>query len=428
LLDSRDGLSANDVLQVWCDEDGTVWFGTANGLNRYRPGRTPPTVRIRDIRSHRAYSDLKQVPDLILGAPVSIDYTSIDFRTHRDKRRYRCQLVWLGEEPSSHAGVRDADWRTATGRSTFDWVPERAGWFRFAVQAVDRDLNYSEPAELLLHVVAPWYANAWITAPLLASVVALAFGTVFSTWRYWVKRRESQLARVRMQAQEAFSHEVITRQEEERKRIAAELHDSLGQSLLVVKSRALMGLQTPGDASALATQLTEISDTASQAIAETRQIAFNLRPHQLDSLGLHKGIAAMAAKVCRAADLRLTTDIDNVSGLVPPESQIHLFRIAQEALNNVVKHARATAVRLELKKGDSFLILRIEDDGRGMPTDASDTLTIRSNPGHGTNNLTERVRFLKGRLDITAGALDGTVVTVKVPRMSDVPPRSDEKQ
>jgi len=246
---------------------------------------------------------------------------------------------------------------------------------------------------------------------------------VFSTWRYWVKRRESQLARVRMQAQEAFSHEVLTRQEEERKRIAAELHDSLGQSLLVMKSRALMALQKPDNPSALVAQLTEISDTASHAIAETRQIAFNLRPHQLDSLGLHKGLAAMANQVCHAAALQLTTDIDNVSGLVTPESQIHLFRIAQEALNNVVKHAQASAVRLELKiTGDSSLILRIEDNGLGMETGSSEAVTVRTNPGHGTNNLTERVRFLRGRLDITASSSGGTAVTVTVPQANPGPP------
>lgn len=426
LLDTRDGLSANDVRDIWCDDDGTVWFGTANGLNRYQPRRTPPVAAIRGVRSARTYSDLSQLPEFTTGSALAIDFTSIDFRTHPDKRRYRCAIDWVGEEKDvAKAETGAHTWQVFRSGSTFDWAPGKPGWYRFAVQAIDRDLNYSNPVVLLLHVVTPWYANPWITAPMLTAIGLLAIVAVFSTWRYWIKMRESQLARIRMQAQETFSHEVVNRQEEERKRIAAELHDSLGQSLLVMKSRALVALQKPDNPSDLVAQLTEISDTASQAIAETRQIAFNLRPHQLDSLGLHKGIVAMANQVCRAASLELKTDIDNVTGLVAPESQIHLFRIAQEALNNVVKHAGASAVHIELKATSEFLILRIEDNGRGMHTGAAARSAARKDQGHGTNNLTERARYLGGRLDITTGAGGGTAVTVTVPRHhEESPPES----
>jgi signal transduction histidine kinase len=280
------------------------------------------------------------------------------------------------------------------------------------VQSIDRDLNYSAPAYLWLRVVTPWYANQWILLPVCALVAILGAGTIVSTWRYVVKHRESQLAQVRVQAQEAFSRDILDQQEEERKRIAAELHDSLGQTLLVLKNRALLGLRSLANPSRLESQLTEISDNASQAITETRQIAFNLRPHQLDSLGLDRGIQAMANKMCQAADLKLVADLDDVSGLLTPAQQTHIFRIVQESLNNVVKHAKATRVMVTLKRRENELHLRIEDNGVGISNGRKDP---RSLGGSGRANIAKRVDYLNGVLRTESDPDRGTTIDITIP-------------
>ena len=117
---------------------------------------------------------------------------------------------------------------------------------------------------------------------------------------------------------------MIQSQEAERKRIAAELHDGLGQNLLVIKNRALFGLLQPDDAPRAAEQLTDISTTVSQAIDEVRQIAANLHPYQLDRLGLTKALTAVVRKVGAAAQLDIACAVDDVDGLLAPAAETNL--------------------------------------------------------------------------------------------------------
>src|SRR6185295_12932278 len=134
-------------------------------------------------------------------------------------------------------------------------------------------------------------------------------------------------------AQHEFSRGLIVSQEAERKRIAAELHDSLGQNLLVIKSRARMAKQAgTGNSS----DLDEISKLAAQSIEEVREISQNLRPYQLDRLGLTQALHGLVRKVGESSDLHCTADITPLDRVFSPEGETNLFRIVQEALNNVL--------------------------------------------------------------------------------------------
>jgi len=225
---------------------------------------------------------------------------------------------------------------------------------------------------------------------------------------------ELRVLRVKRQRamQEVFSRRLIESQENERKRIAAELHDSLGQSLLVVKNYAAMALKEPKIPEKTHKQLQEISDGASASIEEVRSIARALRPYQLDRFGLTKTLEDAAELAAQAAHLEVTATVENIDGLVSPAAEISIYRIVQEWLNNVVKHSRASRAGLHVRKQAGIIRLILEDNGVGFDYDA---VMKRAVTGFGLTNLNERIRLLDGSLKIDTGPGQGTRLTVALP-------------
>lgn len=223
--------------------------------------------------------------------------------------------------------------------------------------------------------------------------------------------------RARRRAAEASAYELAGRlvgvQECERREIAGKLHDGLGQDLLVIASQAQLSLGQPENPPATVERLKQIASTARQAIQQARQMAHNLRPGLLEELGLTKAIRATADKAGQAAGLSMEVTLAEVDGLLPPEFEVNLFRIVQECLNNVLKHAQASLVRITLTREGVNLRLVMEDDGRGFDPSrpASPALDQR---GVGLREITERAKMMRGRVMIQSRPGQGTRVTVEV--------------
>jgi len=230
----------------------------------------------------------------------------------------------------------------------------------------------------------------------------------------------SQLERAHA-AQAAFSRQLIESQEGERKRIAAELHDSLGQNLLVIKNWALLALNKSNGDQGLTEQLNEISTTASQSIEEVREISHNLRPYQLDDIGLARVLKAMINRIAQASGIEFTQDIDGgIDDLLSPELQISLYRIVQEALNNIVKHSKATAAKISLKKGEGNLTLSIEDNGQGFSREAN-AIAKSGRRGFGLTGMAERARMLGGTVTMQSEPGLGTKIFVLIELQGNKP-------
>jgi signal transduction histidine kinase len=187
---------------------------------------------------------------------------------------------------------------------------------------------------------------------------------IFSLYRWRVARLEQS-----RRAQEEFSRRLIASQEQERQRIAAELHDSLGQNLLIIKNRALLGLTAGAAQTAPVEQLHEIS-SSTQAIEEVREIARNLRPYKLDRLGLTKALESIIAQAADSSEINFSARVDSVDGLFSKEAEINLFRIVQESVNNVLKHSQATNVQLLVEREERNVHFEIKDDGAGFDFEA----------------------------------------------------------
>jgi len=154
-LDTRDGLADNRVISIEPDTDGCLWFATSEGLTRYRRSTTPPRVHIVSVTTDQTRSDLSAIPAFTPSTRVTIEYNSIDFKTLPDKRQYRCRISVLndGIHPFKTIEEIDSHWRKPTKATSFDCTFDKPGSYTFEVQAIDRDVNYSEPATIELRVI-----------------------------------------------------------------------------------------------------------------------------------------------------------------------------------------------------------------------------------------------------------------------------------
>ena len=225
---------------------------------------------------------------------------------------------------------------------------------------------------------------------------------------------ERKQAEVReRQAKDDFTRKLIASQEAERSRLAGELHDSLGQNLILIKNRAQLGLDLASAAPELRDQFQNLLDMATGAIAEVRQISRHLRPYQLDQLGLGRALEAMIDSMAESSRLPITRQLDPVDDLFTPEAATHLYRVAQESISNLLKHAQARRAQVGLERDVHDVRLWIQDDGQGFTT-PSGTAGLPGR-GLGLSSMAERVRILGGTLRIESAPGKGTRVEVVIP-------------
>ena len=206
-------------------------------------------------------------------------------------------------------------------------------------------------------------------------------------------------------AREGLARRLLSAHEDERARLARELHDDMGQNLLAIKLHLQKINLTLEDA-----PLAPVVDEISASIHDLRRILAGLMPASLQSTGLGPTLKGYARSLAERCDLPITATIDDFPR-PPPEVELHLFRIAQEALHNAVNHSGARRLQLSLRPTGSELILRIEDNGRGIDPRA----VSGERSGMGLSTMEERARMMQGTFDIQGRPGQGTTVAVAVP-------------
>jgi two-component system sensor histidine kinase UhpB len=195
-------------------------------------------------------------------------------------------------------------------------------------------------------------------------------------------------------------------QEAERRRIARELHDEVGQTLtgVMLQIEGLAG-NLPDE---LRDQLEELRETARHGTEEVRRIARRLRPDALEELGLHSALAALATAFERQTRVPVLRRLEQPATLTP-EEELVLYRVAQEGLTNVARHADASRARLELREAADAIVLTVGDDGRGLPEGAETSSS-------GIRGMRERAMLVGARLTIESRPNSGTVIQLSIPR------------
>jgi two-component system sensor histidine kinase UhpB len=197
----------------------------------------------------------------------------------------------------------------------------------------------------------------------------------------------------------------LAAQESERLRIARGLHDEVGQTMTGV----LLQLKRIADEAPprLRPELVEAQEAIRTGLDEVRRIARELRPEALEHLGLVSALTALATTFSKRTGLKVTRRFENRLPRLEPEAELALYRVAQESLTNVARHAEASRVELELTHGSGSVILRILDDGRGMNGGGP--------PGGGLRGMRERALMVGAALAIKPGPEGGVEVRMEVP-------------
>jgi len=202
----------------------------------------------------------------------------------------------------------------------------------------------------------------------------------------------------------ASSAQALAAQEAERTRVAQELHDEVGQSLTVV----LLGLKRTAARApdGLREELLATQEQVRTTLEEVRTVAGRLRPGVLEDLGLGRALSALVTDFSRHSSAPVQNRVDPNLPAMPDQVELVLYRVAQEALTNVARHAAATNVRLHLGRHPAGVVLRVDDDGRGV-----EGLT----PGAGVTGMRERALLIGAELTVGARPDGGTQVRLVVP-------------
>ncbi len=205
-------------------------------------------------------------------------------------------------------------------------------------------------------------------------------------------------------------------QEREKATLARNLHDELGGVLTAAKMD-LEWLQSRSDRTSpdMKKKLREIGLFLESAMDLKRRVIEDLRPSLLDHFGLVSAIGAYYDDTCRRAGLKYQPRLDDAIGEVPSEVAIGIFRVAQEALTNVVRHANATTVYLELTSDQHNYLLSVRDDGVGLDN-------VRDVGSHGLAGMRHRVMALHGQVSIDGTSGRGTTIRANFPRALDATP------
>ena len=378
--------------------DGRLWYVNPNGLNVVDPRRVgvnalPPPVHIERIIADRTPLDVGPAGSRVdlpaLTRDLQIDYTALSLAAP-EKVRFRYML-------EGH----DRAWQDAGNRrqAFYTNLPPRE--YRFRVIASNDSGVWNEAGAAVIVSVAPaYYQTPWFAALSIVALIAVVWGAHRLRLRM-VEKHQGEIS--------ALNERLMKAQEQERIRIAGELHDGVMQEMLA----ATMMLGTakrriPVDSDATAT-IDKVQQKLVQAGTDLRQLSHELHPPLLQEAGLPNAVQAYCEQFTTASGIPVACDAaDDVRDL-SRGTALALFRIVQEALGNAAKHASATRISVRLWRSDGMVSLTVSDDGAGF--DASRL----AGSGLGLVMMRERASQLNGTFEFESAPGRGTTVRVAVP-------------
>ena len=292
---------------------------------------------------------------------------------------------------------------TIEGAASADGAP--LGWLRLA-DGFDRD----HPQERVVHTTRPDGSALWVRCSAVGvsgrAVQRTQFVTLIDVTEQILAQRAARISGQKLQR---LTHSLIASQEAERKRIAGDLHDGIGQGLTAVKLtlQNLVAEARPDPDGPAADVLGACIHKTQEMMDEVRRIAMALRPTIIDTGGVLLALDRLCRELAEVArGLEVHRAIGVTEGDIPDAIKIHVFRVAQEALNNVLKHAQASNVWMHLELRNGALWLAIRDDGVGFDPAEVDTRPA----GLGLSGMKQRVRLHDGDLRIRSRSGAGTTL------------------
>jgi signal transduction histidine kinase/ligand-binding sensor domain-containing protein len=405
-LTKADGLQENEYNQgaYFRGRNGLLYFGGINGFNAFDPDKIESNNYVPPV--YLTSFKLFDKPLQLTGALSTIKQIDLTFEQNFFSFEF-VALNYTSPEENEYAYYLDGfdkDWHRVSAQNRYaSYTNLDPGTYTLRVKGSNNNGIWNDLGTSVLIIVKPPYWMTWWFRILMSSfLLYLIF--------FFYKRRVKYLEREKNLQQE-ISHKLITKQEEERSRIAQELHDSLGQNLLFIKNRALLSLQNELDSTKSISTLKEISETASGILKSVKQISYNLRPPELDRLGLTETLRSILIKLRESTSLKVSGEIDQIDGLIPRELEINLVRVLQEAIKNIISHSEATECRVIVQILNKILSVEIIDNGCGF----DNMNRLNYSVGLGLSGIAERIKLLQGTFNISSSPGNGTRIVLHIP-------------
>lgn len=399
-----DGLAANESQVAYRDRHGALWFGTWNGISRLVPEperpASPPPVMIDNLQIagvRHPVSDLgeTEIGNLRLSHTqnqVQVDFLGLGFGAG-ELLRYQYKLEGAG-------GV--VDWSAPNDARSVTFANLSPGSYRFLVRAVNTDGIVSDtPASVEFQIMRPVWLRPWF---LLVGVLLIG-GLIFAVAR-------SRLTR-------------LVELERVRTRIATDLHDDIGSSLSQIAILSeVVSQRVPPDNAPVIEPLSLIAGTSREMVDSMSDIVWAINPQRDHLSDLTQRMRRFASDILSARDINFRFRAPDAEKDIRLSADLRreVYLIFKECVNNLVKHSQCTEAELELRIVNSWIVLRISDDGRGFDTGTAssgnnngDGHGAVSLGGHGLTSMRRRAVALGGTFEVKSERGRGTISTLKVP-------------
>lgn len=378
------------------DSLGNIYFPTVQGVavvstRQIKTNNIPPPVYIENLRNVEGEIANTKVITIPYNNPfLEIEYTAVSFSAPK-KVNYKYRMIGL-----------DNSWLDVGNRSVAMYSIIPPGKYTFQVIASNNDGVWNTTgASINIEVIAPFWQKNWFIA--LVSFLFFATVGLGVYYRILFLKKENE-------KQRRFSQQLIESQEQERRRIASDLHDGLGQQILVIKNRVELAQNNIENAKNLNQELNKIRESAITSIQEVRTISHGLRPVHLERFGLTEAIRNLCQQLDETSNIGWSYHIDDIDGVIPKDKEINFYRVLQEATKNILNHSSAKTASIAIKRFESEIRAVVSDDGKGFNVKVD-----RGTDGLGYLGMKERIKTLGGTLDIQSKIGEGVVIKIILP-------------
>ena len=379
--------------------DGRLWFLGRNGVNILDPRRLnfntlPPPVHVEQLVADHHPFDVRPGDSRVelpaLTRDLQIDYTALSL-VAPEKVRFRYLLEGY-----------DSEWQDAGNRRQAFYTNLAPRQYRFRVIASNNSGVWNETGAVLYFSVArAYYQTTWFAALVATTLIALV----------WAGHR-LRLSMVEKHGNEisALNERMMKAQEQERIRIAGELHDGVMQEMLAVTMMLGMAKRRGGDDADANATIDKAQQKLIRVGTELRQLSHDLHPPVLQEAGLPRAVQSYCEQFSGASGIRVSCDVDEGASDLSRGAALALFRILQEALGNAAKHAHATRITVSLNRTGDVVSLAVSDDGAGFEPGR-----LGSSRGLGLIMMRERATQLNGKFELESTPGRGTTIRVAIP-------------
>lgn len=417
----NDGLQSNEFNGKAClkNYSGEMFFGGIDGFNAFFPENirdnpTPPPVVLKSFMYGDEQAELGKAGDSLSKVTLKWPENSFEFEyaalsyAQPEKNQYAYYLEGFEET-----------WNEVGTRRNGQYTNLPGGTYTLRVKGSNNDGVWNETGTMVKITVVPAYWETWLFR---GAMLLLLVGSAIGGFRLRIRNLKSRSLELESQVelrttelmkieQDLKKSEMEKAIAEERNRLARDLHDSVTQSIysLTLLAEAGQRMIKSGDLQQVESNNSRLREIAQQALQEMRLLVYELRPQVLHGGGLVDALEKRLEAVERRAgiDARLVVDGELE---ISEEQEMELLHISQEALNNALKHSRASEVVLSLCVDEDNLRLEVKDNGQGF-----DQQIARGKGGMGLTNMAERVEKMGGKLTIQSRPDRGTIIRVIVP-------------